>query len=509
MFASLKSFGLCGIDAFTVSVEVDLARGIPAFEIIGLPDAAVKESRDRVKAAFSNCGYTLPLGRIVVNLAPADIRKEGSVYDAAIMCALLSLDGTLSTGTEDCAFIGELSLDGCLRGARGVLPMVAHAASEGIRRVYLPYDNRAEASVIQGVDCYPVKHISEIIGHLQGRLELKRAADMRFEEPSAPLSLDFADVKGQLEAKHGLEIAAAGGHNLLMIGPPGSGKSMLAKRLPSILPPMTFEEALECTKIHSVSGLLGPGQSLVRQRPFRSPHHTVSGAGLCGGGSNPMPGEISLAHQGVLFLDELPEFSTSVLEALRQPLEDGSITISRAKSRVSYPARVILIAAMNPCPCGYYGSQSHQCTCSPQKIDRYLGKISGPLLDRIDLHVEVPAVEYEQLSSRRQETPSAEIRQRVVAARKIQQKRFAGLGIHCNADIPAGLLAQCCPMTPEADRLLHQAFDRLGLSGRAYDRILKVSRTIADLKGEEVISPADLSEAIQFRGLDRKYWHRG
>lgn len=508
MFSRLMSMGLMGMEVYEVEVEAFISRGMPAFDVVGLPDTAVKESRDRVRAAMRTCGYDFPVARITVNLAPADVRKEGALYDVPLMLAILASSEQLPTPPQDAVFIGELSLDGRIRRVNGVLPMTLRAKELGMRSVFVPAENIAEASVVEGIDCYPAESIAQITAHLTGAEKLEPAAASEVSM-SADMSglLDYSDVCGQDRAKRALGIAAAGGHNVLLVGPPGSGKSMLAKRFPSILPDMTFDESIETTKIHSVAGVLPAGVQLITSRPFRSPHHNASPASLSGGGHIPQPGEVSLAHNGVLFLDELPEFSTAAMETLRQPIEDGTVTISRATGRYTFPSRFQLIAAMNPCRCGFFGHPTRQCTCPPGSAARYLGKISGPLLDRLDLHVEVPPIDYQQLAGRPKAESSAEIRGRVCAARQLQQERYAGTDVRCNAQITPAMQREFCVMTDAASALLQTAFDRLGLSARAYDRILKIARTIADLDAAEVISPAHIAEAIQYRSLDRKYWN--
>ena len=506
MFANISSLGLFGLNAFPVDVEVDISRGAPQFDIVGLPDAVVRESRERIRAALRASNINFPVASVMVNLAPANTKKSGSVHDIAIFMAVIQAMHLINISTENCAFIGELSLNGNVREINGVLPMVMLAREKGLKSVFVPYENAAEAAVIEGIDIYGVKNTEELIRHFRGDDFIKPAEHFVPAETSFEEILDFADVKGQQTAKKALEIAAAGGHNALLIGSPGSGKSMLAKRMPSILPPLTFEEALETTKIHSISGMLSPEDPLITKRPFRAPHHTVSSAGLAGGGSIPQPGEVSLAHNGLLFLDELPEFDRRSLEILRQPLEERKVTIARVSGTVTYPCTFMLIGAMNPCPCGYFGHPRRKCICSPVKSSAYLSKISGPLLDRFDMHIEVAPVEYEDLTSKQKTESSSEIRKRVIAAREIQNQRFKGTAITCNALITADKLQEYRPLDEGAETMLKAVFDKLDLSGRAYDRILKVARTMADMDGSEVLKRQHIAAAAQYRSLDRKYW---
>ncbi len=497
--------GIFGIETFLVKIEVDISNGFPGFDIVGLPDASVKESRNRVRSALRNCGFDMPDGQITVNLAPADIKKEGSVYDLPILIALLKYAGYISADIDDSVFIGELSLAGEVRGIRGVLPMTIKAKEMGFRSIFVPYDNRNEGAAINGIDVYPVRNLHEISGHLRGKKMISPAI-VEKKNDNITYGFDFSQVKGQSKAKRAIEIAASGMHNILMVGPPGSGKSMLAKRIPSILPDMSFEEAVETTKIHSIAGMLGSEDGLVMKRPFRAPHHTVSPAGLSGGGSVPRPGEVSLAHNGVLFLDEFPEFSRAAMEVLRQPIENGEITISRVSGTLSYPCDIMLVAAMNPCPCGYFSHPARECICTKKAITRYLSKVSGPMLDRIDIHIEVPPVEFNELNSESEEESSAEIKKRVNRVREIQTARYEGTGIKSNAGISAGMVNRFCPLSSEAKEFLNKAFDSMGMSARAYDKVLKVARTIADLDGSEIIKIYHIAEAIQYRSMDRKYW---
>ena len=506
MYSRQTSCGLSGVNAFKITVETDVSAGIPAFDIVGLPDAAVKESKNRVKSALKNNGFSLPPSSITVNLAPAGVRKEGAIYDLPILVSLLKAVGEINSDCDRDIFVGEVALDGETRAVKGILPMAIFAKKNGYRRFFLPASNAAEAAVVEGIEVYPVKTVGELIEHLSGKKAIKPAefTPIRPEEQIYPL--DFSEVKGQYAAKKALEIAAAGGHNVLMMGPPGSGKSMLAKRLPSILPKMTFKESIESTMIHSVAGTLEPSNPIITRRPFRSPHYTVSIPGMTGGGTYPKPGEISLAHNGVLFLDELPEFSRRTIEALRAPLEDGQITISRSLISVTYPCSITLIAAMNPCPCGYYGHPTKKCSCSEQAVRHYLGKISGPMLDRFDIHVEVPPVKYEELASAATaEETSAQIAKRVAKSRQIQELRYKNDNITCNAALTPSLLKKYCVLTERAEKVLHAAFDNLGMSARSYDRILRVARTIADLDESENIDLKHISAAIQYRSLSKKY----
>ena len=507
MLARITSAAVLGIDAYLVSVETDIANGLPSFVTVGLPQGAVKEGRERVNAAIHNAGYEFPLKRVTVNLAPADVRKEGSAFDLPIALGVLAATGQIRPDAlAGYVVLGELGLDGEIRPVRGALSMAVTARRTGCAGLLLPAANVREAAVVGDLDVRGAGTLAEVLGHLDGGPPLARASvDVAaLFAARVEADVDFAEVKGQGHVKRALEVAAAGGHNILMIGAPGGGKTMLARRLPTILPATSLAEALETTKIHSVAGLLPPGESLIAVRPFRAPHHTISDAGLIGGGSYPRPGEVSLAHNGVLFLDELPEFRTNVLEALRQPLEDGMVTISRAATSLSYPARFMLAAAMNPCPCGYLGDAARACVCTAVMVQHYRSRLSGPLLDRIDMHIDVPAVRYRDLSAERGGEPSASIRERCARARAAQMERFAGRpGVFANAHMAPRDIRAHCALTAPADALLRTAIARLGLSARAYHRVLKLARTVADLAGAARIEPAHVSEAIQYRSLDR------
>ncbi len=506
MIAKVFSSAVIGLDAIVVEVEVDLARGLPAFSVVGLPDAAVKESKERVRSAIKNSAQKFPHHRVTINLAPADLKKEGSAFDLPIAVGILAKQKIINEEPiKDHLIVGELSLNGGVKPIRGALSMAVCAREKGFKAMILPSANAPEAAIVSGIDVYPVSSLAETLSLLNG--EINRSPEVsdlyKVLQEDMHHELDFADVRGQEHAKRALEVSCAGGHNILMVGPPGSGKTMLSKRLPSILPAMTLSESLDCTRIYSVAGLLNHEAGIVARRPFRSPHHTISDAGMIGGGTHPKPGEVSIAHHGILFLDEFPEFRKNVLEALRQPIEDGSVTISRAVGSLTYPARFMLVASMNPCPCGFWGDIHHPCRCSPGQIARYRNKISGPLMDRIDIQIDVPAVDYRKLSGDHNGEASAAIRQRINKARKIQERRYQKKGALCNAQMNSQMIEKYCRLQPESEQLLESAMSNFGLSARAYHRILKVARTIADLSETENIHTEHLAESLQYRSQDQ------
>jgi len=510
MLAKIYSAAVYGVDAYEVEIEVNAAGGSPVVVVVGLPDAAVKESRDRVTTAVTNSGYFWPRGRTTINLAPADIKKEGPSFDLPIALGMIAVSEDLDGSTlANFCFVGELALNGAVRAVKGVLPIAIEARRRGKTALFVPEANAREAAMVEGIDIFGVQNLRQTFEFIrgEGKLEPTRGDMTEFFATHRTYDVDFSDVKGQGHVKRAIEVAVSGGHNLLMIGPPGSGKSMLSKRIATIMPPMSLEEAIESTKIHSISGMLSGEQAFVSTRPFRSPHHTISDVGLLGGSAVPQPGEVSLAHHGVLFLDELPEFKRSTLEVMRQPLEDGKVTVTRAAGSVTFPSEFMLVAAMNPCPCGYFGDLKRECRCGPLQVQRYRQRISGPLLDRIDLHIEVPAVEYRDISSTRTEESSSAIRERVQRAREKQQARFhSEKKVNCNARMGPRQIKQHCKLSDDSQELIRVAMTELNLSARAYDRILKVSRTVADLSAADAITPEHVSEAIQYRTFDRTLW---